>query len=215
MKLHSLELEGFGPYRERQRVDFDAFDADGLYLITGRTGAGKSSILDGVCFALFGAVPRYEAGDKRLRSDHSGPNDITEVALEFSAAGERWRIVRAPDYERPKQRGEGVTLEKARAELARWDGTGWRGVAAGPRDVGVTLAEVVGLTQAQFLQVILLAQNRFQRFLLARNDERQELLRTLFDSRSYDDLTRRLDERRKSARDALDRGADAVALVRR
>lgn len=119
MKLHSLELEGFGPYRERQRVDFDAFDADGLYLITGRTGAGKSSILDGVCFALFGAVPRYEAGDKRLRSDHSGPNDVTEVALEFSAAGERWRIVRAPDYERPKQRGEGVTLEKARAELAR------------------------------------------------------------------------------------------------
>ncbi|KQR95794.1 MAG: SMC family ATPase [Microbacterium ginsengisoli] len=215
MKLHSLELEGFGPYRERQRVDFDAFDADGLYLITGRTGAGKSSILDGVCFALFGAVPRYEAGDKRLRSDHSGPNDVTEVALEFSAAGERWRIVRAPDYERPKQRGEGVTLEKARAELARWDGTGWRGVAAGPRDVGVMLAEVVGLTQAQFLQVILLAQNRFQRFLLARNDERQELLRTLFDSRSYDDLTRRVDERRKAARDALDRGADAVALVRR
>jgi len=68
VKLHRLELTGFGPFRERQVVDFDAFDDDGLFLISGRTGAGKSSILDGVSFALYGSVPRYEGGDRRLRA---------------------------------------------------------------------------------------------------------------------------------------------------
>ena len=73
MKLHRLELTGFGPVRDTQVVDFDAFDDDGLFLISGRTGTGKSSILDGVSFALYGTVPRYEGGEKRLRSDHAHP----------------------------------------------------------------------------------------------------------------------------------------------
>ena len=73
MRLHRLELEGFGPFRERQVVDFDAFADDGIFLIAGRTGAGKSSVLDGVCFALYGGVPRYDGAERRLRSDHCGP----------------------------------------------------------------------------------------------------------------------------------------------
>ncbi len=69
MRLHRLEAEGFGPFRSRQVVDFDSFADDGIFLIAGRTGAGKSSILDAVCFGLYGGVPRYEGGEKRLRSD--------------------------------------------------------------------------------------------------------------------------------------------------
>lgn len=208
MKIHRLEVEGFGPFRERQIVDFDAFADDGIFLISGRTGAGKSSILDAVCFALYGAVPRYEDGDKRLRSDHSEPGDPTLVTLEFSSNGERWRIERAPEYARPKRRGSGTTNQPAEARMATWvpspggDG-GWQGRAARPVDVGVLLDEVIGLNQQQFLQVILLAQNRFARFLLAKNDERQSLLRTLFGTRTFDAYEKALDARRKDAESSL------------
>ena len=117
MKLHALELTGFGPFRETQRVDFDAFDRDGIFLISGRTGTGKSSILDGVSFALYGSVPRYEGGEKRLRSDHCFLTDPTEVRLEFTVGDARWRVTRAPEYDRPAKRGGGLTTEPARAEL--------------------------------------------------------------------------------------------------
>ena len=117
MRLHRLELEGFGPFRERQVVDFDAFAADGIFLIAGRTGAGKSSVLDGVCFGLYGGAPRYDGSEKRLRSDHCAPEDPTSVTVEFSAAGTRWRVTRSPEYDRPKQRGTGLTTEPHRARL--------------------------------------------------------------------------------------------------
>lgn len=203
MKLHRLELEGFGPFRERQSVDFDAFADDGIFLISGRTGAGKSSVLDGVCYALFGGVPRYDGAERRLRSDHSEPTDATEVALEFSARGERWRVTRSPEYERPKLRGGGTTKEVHRASLERLDGAQWVGVAARPVDVAAELDEIVGLTQQQFLQVVLLAQNRFARFLLARNDERQAVLRSLFGTRTYEQYEKLLDDLRKESERAL------------
>ncbi|WP_150958021.1 AAA family ATPase [Microbacterium testaceum] len=203
MKLHNLTLEGFGPFLEAQTVDFDAFTADGIFLITGRTGAGKSSVLDGVCYALYGGVPRYDGAERRLRSDHCEPEDPTRVTLEFSAEGERWRITRSPEFERPKRRGGGTTKEPHRAVLEVLAPEGWTGVAARPVDVAARLDEILGLTQQQFLQVILLAQNRFARFLLAKNDERLSLLRTLFGTRSFEQYAAELDERRKAAAERL------------
>lgn len=203
MRLHALELTGFGPFRETQRVDFDAFGDDGVFLISGRTGAGKSSILDGVSFALYGTVPRYEGGEKRLRSDHSFLTDPTEVRLEFTIADTRWRVTRAPEYDRPAKRGGGLTTEPPRAQLEEQVDDLWIGRAAGPRDVGNALSEVVGLSAQQFQQVILLAQNKFSRFLLASGDERQTLLRTLFGSRRFDQYRDDLDERRRDAQKRL------------
>lgn len=107
MRLHRLEVEGFGPFRSRQIVDFDAFADDGIFLIAGRTGAGKSSILDAVCFGLYGGVPRYDGGEKRLRSDHCEPDDPSEVVVEFSTPTGRFRVTRSPEYLRPAKRGEG------------------------------------------------------------------------------------------------------------
>ncbi|MFZ8758717.1 AAA family ATPase [Microbacterium sp. HMH0099] len=203
MKLHRLELEGFGPFLEKQVVDLDAFADDGIFLITGRTGAGKSSVLDGICFALYGGVPRYDGADRRVRSDHCGPDDPTRVAVEFTAEGRRWRVTRSPEYERLKRRGGGMTKEAHRAGLEVLGEDGWSGVAARPVDVAAHLDEILGLTQQQFLQVILLAQNRFARFLLAKNDERQGLLRTLFGTRTFEQYERALDDRRKAAGEAL------------
>ncbi|WP_022879685.1 AAA family ATPase, partial [Microbacterium sp. B19] len=197
MKLHRLELEGFGPFLERQVVDFDAFADDGIFLIAGRTGAGKSSVLDGVCYGLYGGVPRYDGAERRLRSDHCGLDDPTSVTVEFTAEGRRWRVTRSPEYERPKRTGSGTTKEPHRASLEVLEPEGWTGVAARPVDVAARLDEILGLTQQQFLQVILLAQNRFARFLLAKNDERQALLRTLFGTRSYEQYAAALDDRRK------------------
>jgi exonuclease SbcC len=204
MKLHRLELTGFGPFRERQSVDFDAFERDGVFLISGRTGAGKSSILDGVSFALYGSVPRYEGGERRLCSDHSRLGDPTEVRLEFTVAGRRWRVTRSPEYERPAKRGSGTTTEPTRAELEeRIDGV-WVGLAAKPREVALALDEVLGLNAQQFQQVVLLAQNKFSRFLLAKGDERQQLLRTLFGTRRFEQYKDDLEQRRRDAQRALD-----------
>jgi exonuclease SbcC len=217
VKLHRLELEGFGPFRERQSVDFDAFADDGLFLLTGRTGAGKSSVLDGVSFALYGSVPRYADGDKRLRSDHCDPDDPSEVVLDFEVSGGRWRVARSPEYQRPKRRGDGFTTEGQRARLDEWIPSGaggeWMTRASGPRDVGLALDEVLGLTRDQFLQVILLAQGRFQQFLLAKNDERQALLRTLFGTRRYEEYQQALDERRRAADRALGDGAVRLDML--
>lgn len=204
MRLHTLELTGFGPFRETQRVDFDAFGDDGVFLISGRTGAGKSSILDGVSFALYGTVPRYESGEKRLRSDHSFLTDPTEVRLEFTIGDTRWRVTRAPDYDRPAKRGGGLTTEPARAELDELVDGQWVGRAAKPREVGVALGELLGLNAQQFQQVILLAQNKFSRFLLASGDERQTLLRTLFGTRRFEHYRDDLELRRRDAQKQLD-----------
>ncbi len=209
--MHRLEIEGFGPFRRPQTVDFDAFAEDGIFVISGRTGAGKSSILDAICFALYGSVPRYDTGEKRLRSDHSGPDDPTLVALEFSAGGERWRVERSPEYDRAKRNGSGTTTAPPQARLFVETKGGWEGRAARPRDVGEALHEILPLTQEQFLQVVLLAQNRFARFLLATHGERQALLRTLFGTRRFEEYEHALEQRRKESEARVAGDGDTLA----
>lgn len=203
MQLHRLEVEGFGPFRARQTVDFDAFTDDGIFLIQGRTGAGKSSILDAVCFGLYGGVPRYEGGEKRLRSDHCAPDDLTEVLVEFSTPRGRYRVRRSPDYERPKKRGGGTTVQAAAVQLDMFVGGDWIGLAAREREAAHELDEILQLSREQFLQVILLAQNRFSEFLLAGSKERQALLRRLFGTERFEDVQARFDDRRRAAERAL------------
>src|SRR5690606_182575 len=115
----------------------------------------------------------------------------------------RWRVTRAPEHERPKARGEGTTTVGHAALVEELIGGEWVGRASGPRDAGLLLDEVLGLSQQQFLQVILLAQNRFAQFLLARNDDRQALLRRLFGSRTYSDYEEAFEQRRRAAGERL------------
>lgn len=203
MRLHRLEIEGFGPFRDRQIVDFDSFADDGIFLIAGRTGAGKSSILDAVCFGLYGGVPRYEGSDKRLRSDHCEPEDLSEVVVEFSTTAGRFRVTRSPEYLRPAKRGGGLTKQAAGVALEQHTEDGWIGRAARAVDVAGELDEILQLNQQQFLQVILLAQNRFARFLLADSKERQSLLRKLFGTERFEDVQSRFDDRRRASENAL------------
>ncbi|HWS50568.1 MAG TPA: SMC family ATPase [Microbacterium sp.] len=213
MRLHRLEVEGFGPFRTRQVVDFDAFTDDGIFLIAGRTGAGKSSILDAVCFGLYGGVPRYESGDKRLRSDHCEPDDLSEVVVEFSTTAGRFRVTRSPEYLRPAKRGGGMTKQAQSVSLDEWTDAGWVGRAARAVDVGLELDAILQLSREQFLQVILLAQNRFSEFLLANSKDRQALLRRLFGTERFEDLQARFDERRRASEQAL--GAKRASVTAR
>ncbi|MEZ5110077.1 MAG: SMC family ATPase [Microbacteriaceae bacterium] len=210
MRVHRLEIEGFGPFRGAQAIDFDGFADDGIFLITGKTGAGKSSILDAICFALYESVPRYEGGARRVRSDHARDGEPSRVALEFSTAAGRYRVERTPEYLRPKKHGAGMTPQKATAQLAQWVDGDWVGLAARGKEVGELLGEIIGLTREQFLQVILLAQNRFAQFLQAEQPQRQALLRTLFGTRRFEDYETALETRRRDARTRLERGGDGL-----
>lgn len=210
MKIQRLTVAGFGPYKDEQRIDFERFDDDGIFLITGKTGAGKSSLLDAICFALYGSVPRYDGTQPRLRSDYCELGDPTVVELEFRVHSTSYRVRRTPEYDRPKARGTGTTTQKTTAELSVFRDGDWQGIAARPVDVAHELDTILGLSKDQFLQVILLAQNRFQQFLLARNDERQAVLRTLFGTRRFEQVELELVERRKALGATLDSAAGSL-----
>ena len=211
MKITRLRLAGFGPYKNEQLVDFSRFDDDGIFLITGKTGAGKSSILDAICFALYARVPRFDGGELALRSDHCAPGDPTFVELDFSLGGQAYRLYRTPRYLRPKKRGGGTTVSPPDAVLQVRRGDDWVGVAARPVDVGMELSRILPLSEDQFLQVILLAQNRFQKFLLAKTDDRRTVLRTLFGTARFERLETALIRRRKSIDEALAGVTGAIA----
>ncbi|TFB71347.1 SMC family ATPase [Cryobacterium glaciale] len=203
MKIKRLRLAGFGPFKNEQIVNFERFDSDGIFLITGKTGAGKSSILDAICFALYDQVPRFTDTEQRLRSDYCEPDDPTFVELDFSLRGRDYRLLRSPKYERAKKNGTGTTSAAPTAVLQLRQGGEWRGIAAKPREVGLELSTILPLKADQFLQVILLAQNRFQYFLLAKTEERRAVLRTLFGTTRFEQLESALITRRKSLDESL------------
>jgi exonuclease SbcC len=215
MRLHHLTVTAFGPYRDTQTVDFEVLGADGLFLLHGETGAGKTTVLDAVAFALFGAVPGARNQARRLRSDHADPSAHPEVRLELTVQGRRIRLVRSPEYSRPKRRGEGVTTQQATASLTWLDEPGSEGLTR-IDEVARTVERLLGMTADQFFQVVLLPQGEFARFLRAETDERQKLLERLFDTRRFADVERWFADRRTaSGRDLADRGTKLGQLIAR
>jgi len=105
VRIHRLDIEAFGPFATPQHIDFDQLSSQGLFLLNGATGAGKTSILDAICFALYGSVPGARQEGKRLRSDHAAPGVEPRVVCEFTARGRRFEVSRSPAWERPSARG--------------------------------------------------------------------------------------------------------------
>ena len=213
MKPHHLVIEAFGPYAERVAIDFDALSDEGLFLIHGSTGAGKTFLLDAMSFALYGEVSG-ERGVKGLRSDHAPPQATPRVELDFSAGGARYRVERTPPYTATKQRGSGTTEKLAAAALFRVQGTEQQPVATRTSEVTREVERIVGLNAAQFRQVILLPQGRFAEVLRAKAEEREALLKTLFETVIHERAGSWLEDQARTALRAIEEQKRHLAWLR-
>lgn len=211
MRLHSLEITAFGPFAGTERVDFDELGADGLFLLHGQTGAGKTTVLDAVAFALYGTVPGARQDGRRLRSDHAATGERPEVVLEATIGGRDLRIRRSPEYIRPSKRGGGETKEQARVTLEWLDGSG-ENLSRIP-DVGAEVVRLLGMSAEQFFQVVLLPQGEFARFLKAETKTRAALLEKLFDTGRFGTVEGWFVERRRAGAAAVDRGRQLIAVA--
>lgn len=189
MRFHQLRICAFGPFPGTETVDFDALSADGLFLMRGATGAGKTSVLDALTFALYGNVPGERSAD-RLKSQHAPADRVPFVELEFSNGESRYWVRRQPTYFRPAKRAganpqrEGASLVIKRYEAGEWKPVPAARVAEGDHE----LQQIITLKMHEFTKVILLPQGAFAQLLHATNEERRTILEQLFDIGSYERL---------------------------
>ena len=184
MRPLKLTMSAFGPYAGRMELDFEALGTGGLYLITGDTGAGKTTIFDAISFALFGEASGANREPGMLRSKYADPKTPTEVVLTFRYAGKEYTITRNPEYMRPKGRGEGMTKQGANATLVCPDGH----LVDRLKDVNAAVRDILGLDREQFSQVAMIAQGDFLKLLLADTKERQKIFRNIFHTNLYVEL---------------------------
>ncbi|MBF6474805.1 MULTISPECIES: AAA family ATPase [Nocardia] len=208
MRLHKLEMIAFGPFAEPTVVDFDALGADGLFLLHGQTGAGKTTVLDAIAFALYGRVPGARGESKRLHSDHAPEHTPPQVTLEATLGGRRLRLTRSPEFQRRKRDGTGLRTINPKATLTWLDGRG-ENLSRIP-DIGEEVLRLLGMSADQFFQVVLLPQGDFARFLRADNEDREKLLEKLFDTGRFGTAEHWLAERRRAAEAELDARTDGI-----
>lgn len=213
MRLHWLEVAAFGPYPDRQSIDFDELGSDGVFLLYGDTGAGKTSLLDAIAYALYGSVPGARADAKRLRCDTADASVATVVTLELTVQGQRLRVQRSPEYERPKKHRDGVTKQPAKASLTWLDDVAGRENATSLTridEVGRTVGRLLGMNAEQFFQVVMLPQGEFARFLRSDTSEREKLLEKLFGTQHFADVENWFSEHRKQRRHEVEAQAQRV-----
>ena len=214
MRPRKLEVQAFGPFAGAETVDFDRLAEGGLFLIHGETGAGKTSLVDAMCYALFGSVPGVRTVDD-LRSDHAASaGSETSVAFEFGLRGDDWRVVRTPPHQRPKKRGPGLTLQRPKACLLRRSGVDWEPVADGVEEVGELIHDLLGLTAKQFQQVVVLPQGEFQNALRADAVDRGRLLSSLFQTGRFARYTDTLVERARALEAGVAAASSQLATLR-
>lgn len=192
MRPLKLSLQAFGPFAGRETVDFTRLPPGALFLISGPTGAGKTAILDGITYALYGDTSGGERSAREMRSHHAEAALQTEVELEFALGGQCYRVRRVPEQTRAAQRGDGVVNAPARAELFRLeadsrnsDGQGWQPLAQRTTEVTQQVEALLGFKAEQFRQVVLLPQGQFRKLLAASSAERERILETLFGTAAY------------------------------
>ncbi|MCB1029993.1 MAG: SMC family ATPase [Acidimicrobiales bacterium] len=191
MRPIKLKFKAFGSYAGTEEVDFASLAPWGLFVVSGPTGTGKTTIFDAMCWALYGSMPLKDS--QNVRSDYVGAEVRTEVEFTFESEGQRYVVTRNPDQHRPKERGSGLTTEKANAFVVRIlpDGA-TEPVATGARPTSAKCEELIGLSAEQFQRVILLPQGDFSKFLMAKTDEREPLLSKLFGGKIFEDLVSEL-----------------------
>lgn len=188
MRPLRLVVSAFGPYAGRTELNMEQLGRRGLYLITGDTGAGKTTLFDAITYALYGEPSGGNRDASMLRSQYAAPDTPTEVELTFSYSGQIYRVRRNPEYQRPARRGGGMTLQRAEAELYYPDGR----VCTRTREVTAEVTRIIGLDRDQFCRIAMIAQGEFLKLLLATTEERKNIFRQIFQTRPYQLLQERL-----------------------
>lgn len=188
MRPIKLTVSAFGPYAGRTVLDLDKLGTNGLYLITGDTGAGKTTIFDAITYALYGEASGDNREPSMFRSKYAEADTPTEVELVFSYAEKTYTVKRNPEYDRPKSRGDGFTTQKAEVQLQYPDGR----VVTKQRDVDNAIRDIMGINRSQFLQIAMIAQGDFLKLLLAPTEDRKKIFRQIFKTQLYQDLQDRL-----------------------
>lgn len=206
MRPLKLKMVGFGPYAGVQELDFDRLGSSGLYLITGDTGAGKTTIFDAITFALFGEASGNNRNPSMLRSKYAKEDMPTRVELTFAYSGKVYTVTRNPTYERAKIKGTGTTTESAGAELTYPDG---RQVTKNG-EVDAAIREIIGLTREQFSQIAMISQGDFRKLLQAETSERQKIFRDIFKTDLYVMLQNQLKEKAGEVRGQRDQASQSI-----
>ena len=206
MRPIKLTVSAFGPYAGKTVLDLDKLGENGLYLITGDTGAGKTTIFDAITYALYGEASGDNREPSMFRSKYAEATTPTEVELVFSYAGKTYTVKRNPEYERPKSRGEGFTTQKAEVQLKYPDGR----VVTKQRDVDNAIRDIMGINRSQFLQIAMIAQGDFLKLLLAPTEERKKIFRQIFKTQLYQDLQDRLKKESGQLNDKCDAARNSI-----
>ncbi|GAA4030483.1 SMC family ATPase [Arthrobacter methylotrophus] len=214
MRIHRLEMTAFGPFAGLQSIDFDQLGAQGLFLLNGATGAGKTSVLDAICFALYGSVPGARQDGKRLRSDHAEPTAEPSVVCEFSARGRRFEVTRSPAWDRPSARGrKGFTTQQAKTLLRERVKGSWEEKTSRNDEAGVEIGDVLGMDREQFTRVVMLPQGDFAAFLRSKASDRLDLLQKLFGTQRFEAIEQQLALQANAARAKVQESENELQLL--
>lgn len=207
MRPLKLKITGFGPYVDTQTVDFEKLGKNGLYLITGDTGAGKTTIFDAITFALYGEPSGDTRKTSMLRSNYADYNTPTEVELDFAHGGKTYHITRNPEYSHYKKRGEGLTTKTANVELTLPDGT----IVTKNNEVKKKVEEILGINQNQFSQIVMIAQGDFLKLLKAKTSERIEIFRKIFKTKTFELFQNEVSDEYKQINTQIKRYSDSIS----
>lgn len=203
MRPKILTMRAFGPYGGTQVIDFNLLEDINMFLIHGPTGSGKTTILDAICYALYGQTNGGERTAESMRSKFATTDEPAEVTLIFTFKGDEYKVTRTPKYERPKKRGEGVTVEEGKATLYKKEEDDYKLVAARLQEVDRKIEELLVFNVEQFRQVIMIAQNKFRELLTAESKERQKILQDIFETGIYQNVEKQLEERNSALSEVI------------
>ena len=210
MRPITLEMSAFGPYADKTVVDFDKMGTEGLYLVAGDTGAGKTSIFDAISFALYGEASGSDRRTDMFRSKYAKPETPTYVELTFECNGEQYTVRRNPTYMRPKLRGEGETTEAASVKLKCPDGElidEMNSFRANNR-----IRETIGVDREQFARIAMIAQGEFRNFLLADSEKRRQIMQKLFNTKNYETFQEWIKTEKSEAKEEYDRLKNSLSV---
>lgn len=207
MRPLKITMSAFGPYADTVTIDMEQLGKSGLYLITGDTGAGKTTIFDAITFALYGEASGNNRDSKMLRSKYAQSDTKTEVELAFLYGGREYKIKRNPEYIRPKKSGQGFTKESASAELTYPNGK----VTTSLKDVNKEIIEIMGIDKNQFSQIVMIAQGDFQKLLLASSNDRKKIFQKIFNTEKYEKLQQKLNDEKRKAYKLVEKASDSLS----